>query len=364
MSAPRALFAALASLLLSGCAAAARGAGTEPAAPVVQGARAAWPVRTRENVDLWLHGFAMLDTDTARVPLYRPGYRAQMLALMQRANVSSALVLNGAPLRERLAAEPRLASAQFLPLYFQSWEQMLGAVDVFLRAGGDPRQASDSTTQSVIAFLGAIFPTAADRTWLQRFTTALQSDDQAFYHQYWAQQQRDLAPVYARVDSLWAGRYYPALAGYLDNTLLAAGDFILSLPLDGEGRTVTDSKRANAITTSFPRQPGDAVEAIYVFAHEAIAPLATTAVRDNVTPAEERAGAVSTYTGTALVRGGLMLLQRKLPELADGYARYYLRSANVPVSGNAADALVRAFPLPDAIATALARQLDVVLGGI
>jgi hypothetical protein len=60
-----------------------------------------------------------------------------------------------------------------------------------------------------------------------------------------------------------------------------------------------------------------------------------------------------------------MLLQRAAPELADGYASYYLRSARVAfTSGDALAALATAFPLPDAIRDAIQRQIDVVLGGI
>jgi hypothetical protein len=66
-----------------------------------------------------------------------------------------------------------------------------------------------------------------------------------------------------------------------------------------------------------------------------------------------------------LVRGGALLLAKIAPELVDGYARYYLRSANV--ASTAADpraALAAAFPLPDNIVQAITRQLDIVLGGI
>ena len=35
----------------------------------------AWPLKTREHVDLWLHGFAMIDDDSAAVPLFRREYR-------------------------------------------------------------------------------------------------------------------------------------------------------------------------------------------------------------------------------------------------------------------------------------------------
>jgi hypothetical protein len=58
------------------------------------------------------------------------------------------------------------------------------------------------------------------------------------------------------------------------------------------------------------------------------------------------------------------MLQRAAPELADGYARYYLRSARLPVTGDPMAALAAAFPLPDAIRDAIQRQIDVVLGGI
>ena len=57
--------------------------------------------------------------------------------------------------------------------------------------------------------------------------------------------------------------------------------------------------------------------------------------------------------------------KRVAPELADGYARYYLRSARVPfTSGDAISALATAFPLPDAIRDGIQRQIEVVLGGI
>ena len=39
---------------------------------------AVWPTSTREHVDLWLHGYALLTSDTARIPFFRRGYRQQM----------------------------------------------------------------------------------------------------------------------------------------------------------------------------------------------------------------------------------------------------------------------------------------------
>ncbi len=89
------------------------------------------------------------------------------------------------------------------------------------------------------------------------------------------------------------------------------------------------------------------------------------AIEDNLSPAEKRAGTADRYASASLVRGGAMLLQRMAPELAEGYARYYLRTARVPVSrGDPMAALATAFPLPDSIRDAIQRQIDIVLGGI
>ena len=47
------------------------------------------------------------------------------------------------------------------------------------------------------------------------------------------------------------------------------------------------------------------------------------------------------------------------PELQAGYQAYYLRSAGRP-----GGSFTSVFALPDAIANAISRQLDIVLGGI
>src|SRR6266478_6076406 len=110
---------------------------TETAAPSV-----IWPVKTREHVDLWLHGFAMLQEDTTFVPFFKRGYGTDMTVLKNRANVVTQLDANRDRLRARLAVNPQLINAQFVPLSFSSWAEMSPVVDLFIRAGGDPRAAS------------------------------------------------------------------------------------------------------------------------------------------------------------------------------------------------------------------------------
>ena len=58
------------------------------------------------------------------------------------------------------------------------------------------------------------------------------------------------------------------------------------------------------------------------------------------------------------------LLQRVAPEILDGYMRYYLRSVNRPAGSNVQATFNSTFAIPDVIRDAIARQLDVVLGGI
>src|SRR5436853_301830 len=101
-----------------------------------------WGIKTREHVDLWLHGFALLQEDTTFVPFFRRGYGTDMTVLKNRANVVTQLDANRDRLRARLATNPQLINAQFVPLSFPSWAELNSAVDLFVRANGDPRAAS------------------------------------------------------------------------------------------------------------------------------------------------------------------------------------------------------------------------------
>src|SRR5829696_1931371 len=55
---------------------------------------AQWPINTYEHVDLWLHGFAMIQDDTTLVPYFRRGYKAELTDLKRRSNVTTQLDVN------------------------------------------------------------------------------------------------------------------------------------------------------------------------------------------------------------------------------------------------------------------------------
>ncbi len=365
---------ALAAALVA-AAAAASGAGVpntaaaQARAPAPAPARAAsaWAVRTREHVDLWLHGFALVVDDTARVPLFRRGYRAAARARRARANTFTQLDAERDRLRQRLAANPALAlNAQFVALQFASWEALRGAADAFVQAGGDPRRARDEQTAAAIQFFAGVFPAAADREWLRLFVGALQDERDRVYHQEWLALQRDRAAALAAADSVWQRAARPRLQRLLSGTQQAGGELLLSPVVGGEGRTQQGGSRTNLVVVAFPERPADAAAASYVAAHELVGSVVGGVVADNTSPADQRAGLADRYVSAGQVRAGYLVLQRSAPDLAAGYARFYLREAGLaaPAAGGEGAALAAAFPLPPAILDALARQLDIVQGGI
>jgi hypothetical protein len=328
---------------------------------------AGWTIRTRSHVDLWLHGYALLQRDTARIPFFRRGYRDRMLSERRQLGVTTALDLNADRLTSRLAANPGLVNGQFVALYFGSFDDIRRAVDLFVRVEGEPRAAGSQEGAFYVALLAASFPTAADREWLRVFTQSLTEENDRFYRQHWTTAQRTRAPALAAVEGLWRDTYGRRFERFLTNTQQTRGEILLSLPLDGEGRTITATAgRPGLIAVQFPDDAAAAVEALYVFAHEAIIPVINTAIADNVTPAEQRSGVADRYAADGAVRGGALLLERIAPDLAQGYMRYYLRAAGVQVGATADPraAFAAAFPLPELIMSAAIRQLEVVLGGI
>lgn len=333
-----------------------------PAPPAV-----AWPVRTREHVDLWLHGFALVVDDTARPPIFRRGYREAVRARRARANVLTQLDAERDRLRLRLAANPALAlNAQFVALAFPSWGALRAATDAFVQAAGNPQRARDQQTAGAIQFLAGVFPTASDREWLRLFANALQDERDRWYHQEWLAVQRDRAPALAAADSVWQRGVRPRLQRFLNGTQQAGGELVLSPVLGGEGRTQQGGTRSNVIVVPFPERAADAAEASYVAAHEVVGSLVGAIVADNTSPADQRAGLADRYVGAGQVRAGYLLLQRTAPDLAAGYARFYLREAGValPAAGGEGAALAATFALPAPMLDAIARQIDVVQGGI
>jgi hypothetical protein len=324
-----------------------------------------WPVKTREHVDLWLHGFALLSNDSSQVPLFRKGYRDNLTVLKNQANVLTQFDANHDKLEKQLASSRLLINAQFVPFYFSSLEEMHSVIDRFIQSGGNPSGARSQIESAQFVVLGSYFQSGADRTWLALFASSLWDEDAKFYHSYWSQQQRERANVIDSVTSMWTNLVRPRISRYLANTQQKDSDIILSLPLGGEGRTLSGAVGLrSSVGITFPARPSDAPEAMYVLAHELVGTITNAAIADNTSPADQRAGLADSYASAASVRGGLMLLEKFVPELADGYARYYVTATGATPSANPRAQIASLFPLPVAIRDAIARQIAAVDSGI
>ncbi len=332
---------------------------------VIEAHTAPWTIRVREHLDLWLHGFAMLQVDSSRIPYFRRGYRSALADQRSRLQTMTLLDSNESTLRARLVANPALTAAQFIPLYFTSWEDLRQAAETFLQLNGDPRAAGDQRTAENVATFAAYFASAADRDWLRLFLESLEDERVKFYDGYWRERQRELGPVFTAVDSLWQSTYATRYEAFLRNSQQRDGEVLLSLPLAGEGRTLADAVHHTTIAVGFPPDTASADAMVFVFAHEIVGKVANEVVADHTSPAERRTGASDRYSSLAAVRGGAMLLARIAPELVSGYMRYYLELAGVgDRDGDREQTFAATFPLPDELRDALHQQIDIILSGI
>jgi hypothetical protein len=320
--------------------------------------RLTWQLKTREHVDLWLHGYALLNSDSALVPLFRREWRDESTVLKNQREVITALDTALQTLRFGLKRNPALAQGQFVAQQFASLPELQAGIAALLSSDGDPRRAGDR--RALVAGLAQVFATPADRAWLRLFAQGLQDEYDRWFHQWWVEQQRVRAPVIQAANSLWLGGVRDQIAPYLKEARILDGEAILSLPLGGEGRLMALSPNRVSAAVTFPAEPSRAVEVVYGLVHEVVGVLAGQVVADNTTPAEKRVGAADRLTAVAAVRAGALLLKLKAPALQRGYEAWYLQLAGAK-PGVPFD---QAFPLPSAIETALGRQLELLLGGI
>lgn len=317
--------------------------------------RAQWPIKTREHVDLWLTAFSELSEDTsAKVPIYRRSYIDQLSLAQNQQSVLTALDSVHDGLQARWDQSPKLANARVLALDAGTWDELHSGINLFLNPPTDKKRGK-TPPPDVESRLPDYFSTPEDREWLLNLDHGLQGARTQFYHQWWVAEQLRRRPILAATDSLWR-LTEPKLDRFLTATRQTAGEIILSLPVDGEGVTFQETNGRTSLAAPFPDSIPDAPQVIYVFAHVVARAVAADALAAATTVAERRnSGVGDRYAEALSIRGGYMLLQKTVPELAAGYARYYLRTS--PPGRD----LEAAFPLPDAIRDALSRQIDLEL---
>lgn len=333
----------------------------DPGGTSIPAGSSGWTVESREHVDLWLHGYAMLHDDAATVPFFRKGYRTELGALRESRGVFSLLDVNADRLAPMLTANPELANGQFAPFYFNSWGELRAGVDALVRSGGNLSRAGDE--RRAVSILQRMFRTADEREWLRTFALSLDDEHDRFYREHREARQREARVAYLAADSALRATSGGALRRYAQNAALGRGTIVMALPLGGEGRTIVSGIERPVIAVPRPLRPAGAAEPVYVFVHELVGPAVGVASREfqGALPAGLTA---ESYTTSSLIRAGHHLLQLSAPDLADGYARYYLTLAGRAAGSNPAATLAAAFPLPQALETAVLAQVDEVWAGI
>jgi hypothetical protein len=337
-----------------------RGRAVVPPPPTQQ-----WPVKTRAHVDLWLHGFALLQEDTTLVPLFARGYAERMTVLKNSRGLYTQFDAAREELSRTGAARNLLLDAQFLPLYFGTWEEMQQAFEYFFKAEGNPRASTNREVQGIIAFLGQYFRRPEDRAWAQRFMTVLADEHQQFHKDWWIAEFRARSEALAAADSLWQETWRPGIQRFLNYTGQASGDLVLSFVLGGEGRALPAGKNTNQYAVAFPGTADSAEVLLFSFAHEAAGVIAKVAVDDNLTPAQQRSGLGAQYGSAGLVRGGALIVEQIQAGMGQRYARWYLAQTgrDVPLA-SALATLAEVFPMPEEMLSSMQRQIALSFTGI
>lgn len=326
-----------------------------------------WPIKTREHVDLWLHGYALVSDDTSQVPLFRRGYRDSMIVVRNVAQQSSRLDSDLASLTQALATTPALLNGQFYPLHFTNFATLRVSLQQLTQTKGDLKSVRDRDLAQSVALAASYFNTPPMREFAEQLSAGLESESQRFYHANWLETQRNRAAVITRADSLWRTEWFPKLAGFLRGTGQRTGEIIVSPVVEGEGRTLTANPTTGpSMVVTLPPSLDRTAEVLYGIVHEAVGAFAAAAVTENITPRQKSAGMGDRLQTAAALRAGALLLQRTLPGEVAGYARFYLRAMGRPsASGaNALAALEAAMPLDAGVLETMNKQLDLFLGGL
>lgn len=342
-------------------------AGPQPAAapPSAAGRGVPWPVKQREHVDLWLHAFALITEDTSTVPLFARGYRDHVTVVKNSRNIYTGLDSVRQVLASTLTSRPELQGAQFIALYFGSWEEMRQAFEYFFIATAETPRTQSEAVRPIVEFMRSNFPRAEDRAFARTLITGVEAERAAFHHAWWLEEQRAASAVFARADSLWQSTWRPAIQRYLNHTQQQSGDLILARTLGGEGRAVPAGKSEHQYAVAWPRTTDSVEVVLFTFVHEAASAVANVAINDNLTPVQQREGVGARLASAGLVRGGAILLERVDPALAERYARYYLSQMGRPVPRTGAlAALATALPMPDEMIASMRRQVEAAFGGI
>lgn len=353
--------------LLSSC---FGGRGT-PSLSLPGGGVEGWEIRTTEYIALWYHSLAfptavVPPAERPAVPRFAPEYTDEIEQITRREGRYPTPVMREAGTFGRtFQTSDAYEGLEFLPLYFEDAEALYSGIEVWERAGGNPYNAPVAGAVPIIEFLSRLFPRSAERESVARWTELVQEEDVAFYQTHWAAIRMHLEARAGEVQEAW-NEIEPEIREFLEFVRYRNAEVYLVPALGPEGRSVIGEGSTVRMAILEP-PPGRPEEAVWSIVHEILYPLVDDIIPEYVAPAQRRELGEERLASIAAVRGGAILLDRRLPQRAEEYRRFFLAASGEEgwLSGNELEeAFQDAFPLPEGLIVGLEDGVRLALAGI
>lgn len=289
-----------------------------------------WTFTSVPLANLWFHGMALVDpVGPGPVHLYDPGYPNEVGRAKEQAGSGPSLLdRNLGRFREEFRRDPAFEVLHFLPLYFAQAgrTEVFAALELLARTPEGIPSAPSARSAFGLTAVGSVLTTPGQRGALGEFVEALQGEWDGFFGTWWQGNAAKRAELESSLQSVWRGKYEPALAPYLTGISMTGGMVVMAPSIGTEGRIFAGSPRSasdNVLVVAAPNAPEAASEAVFSMLRELSFPLARRAVEKVGAPAANRAEAEE-LTGRAAVRSGALLLELLLPEDVEAYRGFFL----------------------------------------
>ncbi len=257
-------------------------------------------------------------------------------------------------MRHAFAEDSAFEVLHFAPLYFAGSQPsaMLNAVRAVAREGAGAAAHLGPAERFGAVALGTALATPAERRVLGELAAALADEWSRYYRDASAGSSAQRAKQAQAFTRAWQP-LAAALAPYLARHRLEGGTMLLSPAVGADGRFFEADPRSaadNVVAVALPTSETATTDAVFLAVRELCYPAVRAALATVDGVGDDRVQGEE-LSGRAAVRCGALLLRRYAPGWAPGYETAWLATSGRP------GPLLDAFPLPDALAAALAREL-------
>jgi len=321
-----------------------------------------WAIRSSSSADLWFHAVALTGYDAiGAMPLYQPGYAAQVRASRDKAGKGpTPLERSAGEFNAAFSADQNFEILHFLPVYFAAAdvEQMLDALDKVSSQGDRAAVVVAPAARFGAAVVASVLTTTQERATLARFVAAVREEWTIGYRAERAAQSPQRDAALASAISIWTNQAGPAMAPALATLSLDGGIIIASPALGPEGRLFSgrpDDRTDNIVAVSLPLSPSAAGDPAWLAIREMYFPAARAALMA-AGAMPSGAGAAEQATGRAAARLGATQLATRGEDLVAAYQAALLRVLGLPVPEIPAErtmAFESSYPLTEPAALSL-----------